>query len=129
MIQPARLLIVDDEDAIIRLLTQFLTSRGYRVGWADEAVNCLVSLEEFPDIRMVLLDLGVGGTKLLRQIKEKRPDVAVILMTEPGDERLARQSIRLGALAHLAKPLDLSILERLVRACVNQQDFKNGEST
>ena len=29
MVQPARLLIVDDEDAIIRLLTQFLTSRGY----------------------------------------------------------------------------------------------------
>jgi len=78
---------------------------------------------------VVLLDLRLGGTKLLRQIKEKRPDVAVILMTEPGDERLARQSIRLGALAHLAKPLDLSILERLVRACVNQQDFKNGEST
>ena len=119
MIQPARLLIVDDEDAIIRLLTQFFTSRGYRVSWADEAVNCLVTLEEFPDIRMVLLDLRVGGTKLLRQIKEKRPDVAVILMTEPGDERLARQSIRLGALAHLAKPLDLSILERLVRACID----------
>jgi len=50
MIQPARLLIVDDEDAIIRLLTQFFTSRGYRVSWADEAVNCLVTLEEFPDI-------------------------------------------------------------------------------
>src|SRR3989442_15969162 len=111
------------------MMWQFLTSWGDRGGRGSEAVNWLVSLEEFPDIRMVLLDLRVGGTKLLRQIKEKRPDVAVILMTEPGDERLARQSIRLGALAHLAKPLDLSILERLVRAFANQQDFKNGEAT
>ncbi len=55
MIQPARLLIVDDEDAIIRLLTQFLTSRGYLVCWADRAVTCLDALDEFPDIRIVLL--------------------------------------------------------------------------
>jgi two-component system, NtrC family, response regulator HydG len=118
MPEPIRLLIVDADDAIIRQLTQFLTSRGYRVGWADDDVNCLVALEEFPEIRVVLLDLGVGGTLLLRQIKEKRPDVAVILMTEPGDERLARQSIRLGALAHVTKPLDLSILENLVKVSV-----------
>src|SRR2546428_13214748 len=72
MIQPARLLIVDDEDAIIRLLTQFLTSRGYLVCWADRAVTCLTALDEFPDVRVVLLDLSVGGTELLRLIKVKR---------------------------------------------------------
>ena len=117
MIQPARLLIVDDEDAIIRLLTQFLTSRGYRVGWADEAVNCLVTLEESPDIRMVLLDLRGGGTKLLRRIKEKKPDIDVIIMTGQG-EALSKDSIDLGAFDHVPKPLDLSLLEKLVRACV-----------
>ena len=45
MTEPARLLIVDDEDAIIRLLTQFLTSRGYLVCWADRAVTCLAALD------------------------------------------------------------------------------------
>jgi len=129
MIQPARLLIVDDEDAIIRLLTQFFTSRGYLACWADRAVTCLTALDEFPDIRVVLLDLSVGGTELLRLIKVKRPAAAVIMMTEQGEEGLAKRSISLGAFAHLAKPLDLSILERLVGVCVNQQHFKNGEST
>jgi len=119
MIQPARLLIVDDEDAIIRLLTQFLTSRGYLVCWADRAVTCLAALDEFPDIRVVLLDLGVGGTELLRLLKVKRPDIDVIMMTGQGEEGLARRSITLGAFDHLPKPLDLSILERLVRACID----------
>ena len=119
MIQPARLLIVDDEDAIIRLLTQFLTSRGYLVCWADRAVTCLDALDEFPDIRVVLLDLSVGGTELLRLLKVKRPAVQVIMMTGQGEEGLARRSISLGAFDHLPKPLDLSILERLVRACID----------
>ena len=83
----------------------------------------------FPDVRVVLLDLGVGGPELLRLLKVKRPDIDVIMMTGQGEEGLARRSITLGAFDHLPKPLDLSILERLVRACVNQQDFKNGEST
>jgi len=129
MIQPARLLIVDDEDAIIRLLTHFLTSRGYLVCWADRAVTCLDALDEFPDIRVVLLDLSVGGTELLRLIKVKRPAVQVIMMTGQGEEELTKRSISLGALAHLGKPLDLSILEKLVGVCVNEQDFKNGGST
>src|SRR3989454_6631295 len=118
MIQPARLLIVDDEDAIIRLLTQFFTSGGYLVCWADRAVTCLTVLDELPDIRVVLLDLSVGGTELLRLIKVKRPAVDVIMMTEQGEEGLVKRSIRLVAISHLAKPLDLSILEKLVGVCV-----------
>jgi len=128
MTQSARLLFVDDEDAIIRLMTQFLTSRGYRVCWADRAVTCLTALDEFPDVRVVLLDLSVGGTDLLRLIKVKRPAVDVIIMTGQGEEGLAERSIGLGAFDHLPKPLDLSILEKLVRACINQQTFPNGES-
>jgi len=73
----------------------------------------------FPDVRVVLLDLGVGGPELLRLLKVKRPDIDVIMMTGQGEEGLARRSITLGAFDHLPKPLDLSILERLVRACID----------
>src|SRR2546425_10208100 len=114
MIQPARLLIVDDEDAIIRLLTQFLTSRGYLVCWADRAVTCLDALDEFPDIRVVLLDLSVGGTELLRLIKVKRPAVQVIMMTGQGEEELTKRLIRLVAFDHLVKPLEFCILDKWV---------------
>ena len=92
-------------------------------------MTCLAALDEFPDIRVVLLDLSVGGTELLRLIKVKRPAVQVIMMTGQGEEELTKRSISLGALAHLGKPLDLSILEKLVGVCVNEQDFKNGGST
>ena len=120
MSRPVRLLIVDDEDAIIRMLTQFLTSRGYLVCWADRPPKCLAALDDFTDVRIVLLDFSAGAPRLLRQIKQKRPDVEVILMTGQGDEKLARQSISLGAFAYLAKPLDLSILEKLVEACIKR---------
>ncbi|HYR82673.1 MAG TPA: response regulator, partial [Terriglobia bacterium] len=110
------------------LLTQFFTSRGYRVCWADRAATCLDALDEFPDVRVVLLDLSVGGTELLRHIKMKKPDVEVIMMTGQGQEGLAKRSISLGAFAHLPKPLDVSIMEKLVGVCVKQQD-KKGEST
>ena len=82
-------------------------------------MTCLAALDEFPDVRVVLLDLGVGGTELLRLLKVKRPDIDVIMMTGQGEEGLARRSITLGAFDHLPKPLDLSILERLVRACID----------
>src|SRR5207244_10645370 len=57
--------------------------------------TCLTVLDELPDIRVVLLDLSVGGTELLRLIKVKRPAVDVIMMTEQGEEGLAKRSISL----------------------------------
>ena len=128
MSRSPRILIVDDEEEVVELLTQFFTGQGYLVCSTGRAWKSLTLLDEFPDVRVVLLDLGVGGTKLLRKIKEKKPAVDVIMMTEQGEEGLAKRSISLGAFAHLAKPLDLSILEKLVGVCVNQH-FKNGEST
>ncbi len=122
MIQPTRLLIVDDEDAIIRLLTQFFTSRGYRVCWADRTGTCLNALDEFPDVRLVLLDLSVGGTKLLEEIQQKRPNAGVIVMAGQGKEKLAKQSMSLGAFAYVFKPLDLSVLERLIHVCIQGEE-------
>ncbi|HYR86501.1 MAG TPA: response regulator [Terriglobia bacterium] len=120
MSRSPRLLIVDDEETVLHLLTEFFTSRGYVVCSADEEANCLAALDEFPDVRAVLLDLSVGGTDLLRQIKEKRPDIEVIMMTGHDDEALAKRSISLGAFDHLAKPFDLPMLEKLVRACIDR---------
>src|SRR2546430_16996002 len=97
--------------------------------WADRAVTCVTVLDDLPDIRVVIIELSVGGADILRLIKVNRRAVDVIMMTEQGEEGLAKRSISLGAFAHLAKPLDLSILEKLVGVCVNQQHFKNGEST
>src|SRR2546426_5432424 len=48
--RPARILIVDDEDHVIRLLTQFFTSRGRLVGWADSVAKCLAARDDFTDI-------------------------------------------------------------------------------
>jgi len=121
MSRSPRILIVDDEEEVVELLTQFFTGQGYLVCSTGRAWKSLTLLDEFPDVRVVLLDLGIGGTNLLRKIKEKTPDVDVIMMTGHDDEALAKRSLSLGAFDHLAKPFDLWILEKLVRAAIKER--------
>jgi|SRR6266850_5056688 len=122
MSRSPRILIVDDEEEVVELLTQFFTGQGYLVCSTGRAWKSLTLLDEFPDVRVVLLDLGVGGTKLLRKIKEKKPAVEVIIMTGHSDDAtLARKSLSPGAFDHVEKPFDPSMLEKLVRAAIKER--------
>jgi DNA-binding NtrC family response regulator len=114
---PPRVLIVDDEPDILKLLAEALTTRGYDVRLASSGDEALDVVEREDSINMVLLDVilpGKSGVETLKELKERHPQLAVILMSAVADSRVADRARRLGAFDYILKPLDYDKLELLL---------------
>jgi DNA-binding NtrC family response regulator len=103
-----RILIVDDEDGMRRLLSRVLTREGYdtsTVGSGAEALR-LVSNERFDlvvtDIKMPEMD----GLQLLAELKDYEPSLPIIVITAYGTIENAVQALRSGAYDYIAKPFE-----------------------
>ena len=104
-----RVLIVDDEQGIRKLLYQRLSSEGYQ---CQEAGNATQALEELKSnaVELMLLDIkmpGKSGVELLPEIKAGYPDVAVLMATAITDANTAIQCMKQGAYDYLTKPFNL----------------------
>jgi len=108
----SQVLIVDDESAIRFGVRRYLERRGLTV---FEAATCSEAREQVgrETIGAVILDLHLpdgDGLKLLRQMREQRPELAVVLLTGTGTIERAVEAMKLGACDFLVKPLDLDVL-------------------
>jgi len=118
-----RILIVDDEQAVREVLSEYFVDQGYDVTTAssgDEALALVQSRR--PDL--VLLDVrmtGLDGVETLRRIRTIAPDLSVIMVTANEDVGLARETLKLGALDYVAKPFDFVYLERAILAGLAQR--------
>lgn len=119
MIQPTKILVVDDERAVRMMLEAALRAQGYRVVCADSGAEARqwMDKEEFD---LVLLDLQLGdtdGIDILREVKARSPMVEVILLTAHGSINSAIAALRYGAFDYLLKPAQINdIRERVERA-------------
>ena len=102
----ARVLVVDDDRVILELASIVLRSDGYSVQTASDGTQALLLLEDaLPDL--ILLDYmmpGMNGLDVLRTIKEKFPDIAVIIFTGMGSEDVAVRAMKAGAADYIMKP-------------------------
>src|SRR5712691_3780004 len=103
-----RMLIVDDDPDVHRLLRRRLEAREYIVDFASGCADAIGRLREFtPDV--VFLDVskaGAGGLDLLDLIRVRDLDMAVIVITADHSEALVIEALRRGADDYLAKPLN-----------------------
>jgi two-component system, NtrC family, nitrogen regulation response regulator GlnG len=105
----ARVLIADDEDNLRWVLGKALRHAGYDVAGAKDGLAALEAFESgafdlvFLDVRMP----GVDGLTVLARLRERHPDVQVIVMTAHGTMDTAIQAMQRGAYDYLAKPFDL----------------------
>jgi DNA-binding NtrC family response regulator len=112
-----RVLIVDDEKAMVLALKGLLSKEGWEVETArsgEEAVRHL----EAGTFHVVVTDLsmdGVSGMHVLERARALDPDVAVVMITAHGSEKLAVQAMKLGAADYLPKPFDNDELRVVVR--------------
>jgi diguanylate cyclase (GGDEF)-like protein len=103
--QGEKILLVDDDTAILSTLTRFLTSQGYAVAAAASGGEALAALQQ-EDIPLAILDLvlpDASGLDLLAHVRANSPDTEVILFTGLGDLDSALQALRLGAYDYLVK--------------------------
>src|SRR5262245_16679699 len=113
----ARILIVDDEKAMLVALRGLLTREGYEVETAssgEEARQCI----DTGDFHVVITDLsmnGMSGMEVLEHAHRVDPDLAVIMITAYGSEKIAVQAMKLGAADYVPKPFDNDELRVVVR--------------
>ncbi|MBM2824900.1 MAG: Response regulator [Dehalococcoidales bacterium] len=111
------ILIVEDETIMRESLRDWLTDEGYQVDTAAEGEEALKAIVE-RDFGLVILDLrlpGRDGIEVLREAKEKRPQLKGIIITAYPSVPTALEAMKEGAIDYLAKPFDLNKLEQLIR--------------
>ncbi len=113
---PAPTILVVDDEALIRWsLKDRLTEQGYRVIEADTAAAAIAKSEEGPDL--VLLDYKLpdgDGLQVLKKLKERDPDVLVILLTAFSSIENAVEAMKYGAYHYANKPFNLDEIALLV---------------
>ena len=123
--RPARILVVDDDPGLLRLLTIRLRSEKYEVEPVSTAASAIDSAALFrpdlviSDLRMAELD-GIG---LLRELQKRWPGLSVILLTAHGTIPDAVRATQSGAFAFLTKPLEKDHLLAEVRRALRTSGF------
>ncbi|MBI4254969.1 MAG: sigma-54-dependent Fis family transcriptional regulator [Candidatus Rokubacteria bacterium] len=126
--EPAKVLVVDDEPSILRLLNEALTQWGYQVTTAANAREAIEALRTglfdaaITDIRMP----DMSGLELLREIKKHDDAIEVLVMTGYPTIASAVEALKEGAYDYLSKPLILDELRHLM-ARVTERRFLKGE--
>lgn len=119
------ILIADDDKAIRRTLELHLSEEGFAVLTAADG-QAAVDQAVRPEVDLVLLDLRLpelDGFEVLNIITEKRPALPVVMITAYDDMQTAIKAIRLGAIDHLGKPVDLDQLDSVISKIFEMSDL------
>lgn len=125
---PLKILVVDDEPPIRKLLRMGLTSQGYEVLDAPNGKAALDLLARKPDL--VILDLGlpdIDGLELLRRIRHRQEGLPIVVLSSRGDEADKVAALDLGADDYVTKPFGMDELFARMRAALRHQLQVHGE--
>jgi DNA-binding NtrC family response regulator len=126
----ARILIVDDEEIVIRSCLRILAGDEFQVESVQDGREALKKIEENP-YDVVILDImmpNIDGLEVLRRVKETHPNVDVIMITGLSQVDTAVQAMKLGAFDYISKPfepdeLKLVVYRALERRRLLQENF------
>jgi two-component system, OmpR family, KDP operon response regulator KdpE len=126
---PLRVLVIDDEPPIRKLLRVGLSAHGYQI---TEASNGKMALELFDEQRpdLIVLDLGLPdmqGHELLRTIRARNDSVPIVVLSSRDDEAGKVQALDSGADDYVTKPFGMDELLARMRAALRHQLQTHGE--
>ena len=125
---PLKVLVVDDEPPIRKLLRMGLSTQGYDILEAPNGKTSLELLAQNPDL--VILDLGLPdmqGLELLRMMRARNEAVPIVVLSSRGDEVGKVQALDLGADDYITKPFGVDELLARMRAALRHQLQVHGE--
>jgi two-component system KDP operon response regulator KdpE len=124
----SKVLIIDDEPPIRKLLRMGLTTQGYQIIEAPSGKTALELLKEEPDL--IILDLGlpdIQGHELLRTIRTRNESVPIVVLSSRDDEAGKVQALDYGADDYVTKPFGMEELLARMRAALRHQLQAQGE--
>ena len=116
---PIKVLVIDDEPPIRKLLRMGLSTQGYEILEASNGKIALELLAQNP--ALIILDLGlpdIQGHELLRMIRGRNDSVPIVVLSSRGDEAGKVQALDLGADDYLTKPFGMDELLARMRAAL-----------
>ena len=125
---PLRVLVVDDEPPIRKLLRMGLGTQGYEILEASNGKTALELAAADPDL--IILDLGLPdfqGLELLRMLRSQNERVPIVVLSSRGDEAAKVQALDHGADDYVTKPFGMDELLARMRAALRHQLQVQGE--
>ena len=123
-----KILVIDDEPPIRKLLRMGLSAEGYQILEAPNGKTALQLVSEAPDL--VILDLGlpdIPGHELLQAIRARDERVAILVLSSRGDEVGKVRALDLGADDYVTKPFGMGELLARLRAALRHRLQSGGE--
>jgi len=114
---PSKVLLVDDEKEFVQTLSERLQMRnmGSVVAYDGQSALDLVQ-NDAPEVMIIDLKMpGIDGMEILKQVKQTRPEIEVIVLTGHGSEHDKKKCLDLGAFAYMQKPADISLLSEALK--------------
>jgi DNA-binding NtrC family response regulator len=126
IMNPPKILIVDDEQAAIRNLQHILGKEGYEVIATQSGQNALKLIEQH-SLDLVLTDLrmpNVDGMEILRRVKQISPDTEVVMITGYATVNSAVAAMKMGAYHYMIKPYKLDEVRKVVREALEKRQLR-----
>ncbi len=119
----AKVVITDDEAAILELMTKFCRGQGHDAYPCQTAAQGLAAVrEQKPELLIVDLRLGeTDGMDVIKQCRQESPGTAIIMITGHGSVETAVEAMRLGAYDYLTKPFELPDLKRTMEQALGSK--------
>ncbi len=124
-----KVLVVDDESRMRKLVKDFLTREGYEVLEAQDGAEALDLFYEDKDISLMIVDVmmpNVDGLQVVKEVREQSK-VPIIMLTAKGDERDELQGFEYGADEYISKPFSPKILVARVNAILRRSNVLDAE--
>lgn len=123
----SKILIIEDEAAIRRVLTKILSeeSDAYQVEDAEDGIEGLEKIKN-NDYDLILCDIKMpkmDGVEVLEAVKKIKPEIPVVMISGHGDMETAIQTMRLGAFDYISKPPDLNRLLNTIRNALDKKQL------
>lgn len=109
-----KILVIDDEPNVCSFLAEYLVYKGFEAQISYSGLEALQRIE-VEDFDMILLDLimpGMNGIEFLEIMKELDKKIPVIIVTGLKDKNVANDTMEMGAVDFIPKPIDLDRLEQ-----------------
>ncbi|MBL0090468.1 MAG: sigma-54-dependent Fis family transcriptional regulator [Ideonella sp.] len=123
MSKSARILVIDDEEIVLRSCQRILGDGERTVDVAQDSREGLERVEA-GGYDLVILDIkmpGIDGLEVLQNVKERHPDIEVVMVTGLSEDQTAVRAMKLGAFDYLSKPFDPDELSHVVERALEHR--------
>jgi two-component system, OmpR family, alkaline phosphatase synthesis response regulator PhoP len=126
----SRILVVDDEESISKLVAYNLQQAGFEVDTADSGTRALEVLQDQPRPDLIVLDLmlpGIGGMELCQRLRKEGVQTPIIMLTAKDDEVDRILGLEMGADDYVTKPFSPRELVARVKAVLRRANDEGGQ--